>query len=116
MWRRPGNQVTQSRKTNREHRQWVTLFVCLGALSLVAHLTHRFSQSPVAERVSVMCGCPHEGWQCLERDALHWVAPPPEVIPLPHLAVAAFVEWSDEIPASQIGPDETRYSRPPPSC
>lgn len=109
------HQVTQPRTTNRGHRQWVPLLVCLSAFSLVVHLTHRFSQRPAPEHVSVSCGCPQEGWQCLQCDALQWAAPPPKVSPLPHLAVAPFAEWREEIAVSQILPDESRYSRPPPS-
>jgi hypothetical protein len=91
------------------------LVVCLSAFSLMAHLTHRFAQKQCAEKTSVSCGCPREGWQCLERDALHWAKPAPQIMPLA-IASEPFVDAREQVRLPQIDFEDTLYSRPPPSC
>jgi hypothetical protein len=107
--------TTTSRASHSRYRHWVALVVCLSAFSLVAHLTHRFEQKSHAARTAVTCGCPLEGWQCLERDALHWAAPQPQVMPLV-AAAEPFVDAGEQAPLPRIDLEDTLYSRPPPSC
>jgi hypothetical protein len=91
------------------------LVVCLSAFSLVAHLTHRFAQKACPEKASVSCGCPLEGWQCLERDALHWTNPAPQAMPLV-ISAEPSIDADEQVRLPQINLEDTLYSRPPPSC
>ncbi|MBZ5703731.1 MAG: hypothetical protein LAN63_00080 [Acidobacteriia bacterium] len=102
--------------TTSRHQRWLALFICVSALSLVAHLTNRFAYQLAFKTPTIRCGCPQAGWQYLERDSLHWAAPPPKSVSLPRLTAVRFATAPEEVRLPQMLLGEGLYSRPPPSC
>jgi len=96
------------------HRRWLTLFTCVSALLLVAHLTDRFDQPPLTTGKTVRSACPGVGWQRLQRDALRWAAPAPKVIALPRPRVARLTEKREPEQLEPVPLCANLSSRPPP--